>query len=429
MGWGILFIFFLGAAAMVTRRMAAMICLPCMSLTIALLVMHQHPLGALSLVFGQGSARLAGAMTNVVFGATLAQVVFSTGIAETIVHKAAELAGDRTRPVAFVLFAATAVGFVALTGLGSVIMTGTLVLPILTGVGIRPKSAAGIFLFAIALGGGWNLANWGLYEDLLKLPVSNIATYAAITNACLLVAGIAYLLIHTRRPRVTWGLPSGADPLVRAKVSGPALLTPLVPVALIFVFKFLNLLTLGHVAGRDFDINAALTIGALYGVWTTRPRGALNTLMGAISEGIASVAPVIGLMIGIGMAVTVLMAPPVEAAMDPVLHAIVPTSPVGYVLFFGLLSPLALYRGPLNLYGLGAGIAVIMTAILPKELVMGALMATGLIQGVCDPTNTHNTWIGEFLGVEVSDVLKSTLPYAFVATFASLLIIAVRAHW
>jgi len=429
MGWGILFIFFLGAAAMVSRRAPAMIALPTMSLAIALLVMHQHPLGALTLVFGQGSARLAGAMTNVVFGAMLAQVVFSAGIAETIVHKAAELAGDRTRPVAFVLFAATAVAFIALTGLGSVIMTGTLVLPILTGVGIRPKSAAGIFLFAIALGGGWNLANWGLYEDLLKLPVGSIATFATITNLCLLVSGVTYILVHTRRPRVTWALPSGGEPWNRKRLSPAALVTPLVPVALILGFKCLGWLTFGHVAGRDFDINAALTIGAFYGIWTTCPQGAINTLMGALSEGIKSVAPVIGLMIGIGMAVTVLMAPPVEAAMDPVLHAIVPTSPVGYVLFFGLLSPLALYRGPLNLYGLGAGIAVIMTAILPKELVMGALMATGLIQGVCDPTNTHNTWIGEFLTVEVSEVLISTLPYAFVATFASLVIIAVRCHF
>ncbi len=110
--------------------------------------------------------------------------------------------------------------------------------------------------------------------------------------------------------------------------------------------------------------------------------------------------------------------------MAPLLRAVVPSSPWGYVLFFGLLSPLALYRGPLNLYGLGAGVATVLAAILNPALVMGALMCTGMIQGVCDPTNTHNVWTGSLTKTDVNDILKSTLPYAFAATVAALIVIA-----
>ncbi|MCW3053545.1 MAG: H+/gluconate symporter family protein, partial [Chthonomonadales bacterium] len=108
----------------------------------------------------------------------------------------------------------------------------------------------------------------------------------------------------------------------------------------------------------------------------------------------------------------------------PLLMAVAPHSPWTYVLFFGLLSPLALYRGPFNLYGLGAGIGGILTTLLAPTLVMGALMCTGMVQGVCDPTNTMNVWVAGFTRTDVNDILKSTLPYVFMATLTALLVIA-----
>src|SRR5205085_3658101 len=101
-----------------------------------------------------------------------------------------------------------------------------------------------------------------------------------------------------------------------------------------------NWFSAGRLSSQAFDINAALIIGSLYGIVTTRPREIVNLLTGAITEGIQSVAPVLGLMVGIGMVVTALMSEPVSAVMRPALQAIVPHSRWGYVLFFGLLSPL-----------------------------------------------------------------------------------------
>ena len=423
MVWIILALFAASAGAMVSKRMPALLALPLMAILIALITSWHRPLDALSLVFDKGATRLAGAMTNAVFGAILAHIVSTCGIAENLVKKTSELAGDRAIPVALLMMVTAALAFVALSGLGAVIMVGTLVLPVMVGVGIRPLVAASTLLFGISIGGMWNVAGWGFYQDVLHVPVGTVAQFASLCGVVLLLAGVVYVVVNARSVRSAWDEPPAGAP-DPPRISAIALLTPLLPVALILGGKFADRLTFGHLRAIDFDINAALTIGCLYGILTTRPREIVQTLAGAITEGIRSVAPVLGLMIGIGMVVTVLMSDPVKAAMHPLLVTVAPHSPWTYVLFFGLLSPLALYRGPFNLYGLGAGIGGILTTLLAPTLVMGALMCTGMVQGVCDPTNTMNVWAAGFTRTDVNDILKSTLPYVFLATLSALLVIA-----
>jgi hypothetical protein len=103
--------------------------------------------------------------------------------------------------------------------------------------------------------------------------------------------------------------------------------------------------------------------------------------------------------------------PDVKAALEPLIRALPVQSPLSYVLFFGLLSPLALYRGPLNVFGVGIGIFSIMfgAGILPALAILAAIMSIVQVQNVCDPTNTHNVWIANFTGVRVEDLTKQTL--------------------
>ena len=424
MAWVILAVFIVCAALMFTRKLPALLALPLMAIVIALLPAYRAPLSAVALVFGTGPTRLAGAMSNAVFGAILAHVVAQCGIAQSLVRRASELAGDRPIFVALLMMAATAFAFLAIGGLGAVIMVGTLVLPVMLGVGIRPLHAASIFLFGISIGGIWNVAGWGFYQDVLKVPIATVASFSTLGGVTLSVAAIAYVLVYARSHRTTW---SAQGPPESGPASPPALslLTPVLPVLLILAFKSAGWLSGGKLAAQTLDINAALTVGSIYGIMTTRPRELLQLLTGAITEGIRSVAPVLGLMIGVGMVITALMSEPVAIVMRPALQAMVPHSRWGYVLFFGLLSPLALYRGPLNLYGLGAGIGAALTTIFAPHLVVGALISTGMVQGVSDPTNTMNVWTGGFLKTDVNDILKATLPFVMAAAIVALTLIAV----
>jgi hypothetical protein len=175
---------------------------------------------------------------------------------------------------------------------------------------------------------------------------------------------------------------------------------------------------------HELDINAALTAGILYGILTTKPHEFLPTLTASLVEGIRSIAPVLFLFMGIGMTVTVLMSPEITTAISPLLQSILPKSRLGFALVFALLAPLALYRGPLNLYGLGAGVGSILKTVIGGASAGAALLCAGIVQGVSDPTNTQNAWTGGFVRVDVNDILKSTLPYSWAAAAAALLILS-----
>ena len=94
-----------------------------------------------------------------------------------------------------------------------------------------------------------------------------------------------------------------------------------------------------------------------------------------------------------------------------------------YVLAFGLLAPLALYRGPLNVWGMGFGVAsVLMSAGMPGPAIMAMMLSVGQVQGICDPTNTHNIWIATYLGTDTHSLLKRTIPYAWLAVVGGLVL-------
>ncbi len=75
------------------------------------------------------------------------------------------------------------------------------------------------------------------------------------------------------------------------------------------------------------------------------------------------------------------------------------------------------------MYGLGSGLANIMMAagtLSPAAIGM-ALRATGVVQGVSDPTNTQNVIVADFAKVDVNIILKSTLPYTVLITLGTLI--------
>ena len=108
------------------------------------------------------------------------------------------------------------------------------------------------------------------------------------------------------------------------------------------------------------------------------------------------------------------------------LSKLTPQSPVIFVLMFGLLAPLALYRGPLNIWGMGSGLTAIFlgTGVLRPEVIMAVLASVSAVQAVCDPTNTHNAWIASQAKVETLDILRRTLPFIWLMSLVALTIAA-----
>ena len=88
--------------------------------------------------------------------------------------RGAELGGDRPLVVTLIMVVATAVLFTTLSGLGSIIMVGSIVLPILISVGVPAASAACIFLMAFTTGLACNIANWKSFASIFSLDIADI---------------------------------------------------------------------------------------------------------------------------------------------------------------------------------------------------------------------------------------------------------------
>lgn len=411
LGFLILLVFAVFAALMFTRRMPALLALPAMAILTAVLVKLPF-INILNDVVAAGTTKLAAVYVAVFAGAMMGRVMLQTGIAEAIIKRAAEFGGDKPIVVAFGLMIVTAILFTTLQGLGAIITVGSLVLPILMSLGLPRRLAATLFLLAFGTGFIFNPILFTLYRQLLKVEGNNalpneVTNFAFALLAVMVVTVVIYSLIAAKRSGETlfWAVETKEEFIeknFKRDVPLISLLTPIIPLVLFFGFNYF---------GIKIDFIPAFIIGSLFGVLTTEPRNAIKNLSAAVVRGIEDGAPAAILMMGIGMLLNALSLPDVKAALEPMIRALPVQSPVSYVLFFGLLSPLALYRGPLNVFGVGIGIFSIMfgAGILPALAILAAIMSIVQVQNVCDPTNTHNVWIANFTGVRVEELTKQTL--------------------
>lgn len=380
----------------------------------------------LTTVVTDGSMRLYVAFFMVIFGTILSHVVSSRGIAENVIKTAAELGGDKPRVLSVILTLGVGFLFTVLGGLGSVIMVASLVFPVLLSVDVSPLACACLFLLALSLGGTFNFANWQLYKEL-GLTQEDILSFAVPFGLLFLVLTLVFLFREVKKKPVL--LHFYADTRPRETIPPIAYLTPVIPILLILVFSLRKMVTKNTTA-FDFPMIAALVTGIVFGILTTRKRGEKfsQLLLKSCYEGVQPAVPALLLIMSIGMLFNSVSSPQVTTFIKPVFIKMLPQNMISYVVFFTLLAPLALYRGPFNLWGMGFGLAKIIADahVLPPQAIMGALMSVGMIQGVCDPTNTHNVWIANNLNVSVQDILKKTLPYMWALAFFGLLLAGIR---
>jgi hypothetical protein len=394
---------------MYRRVMPALIAVPCMALLMSLAA--GAPFAALGNIITSGAVKLAPFYVAVIFGALLGRVTMETGIARTIVNLAAEFGGERPFVLSLVFCAIIAVLFASLQGLGGIIMVGSIVLPIMMTAGVPRTIAATLFLMSFALGYIFNIANWTFYTTFFGVAREQLVRYAillALIDAAFLVA-YAAVSFYRARGYATWAVRVPEDPNSQ-RVPAVALVTPLIPLLLFYAFHL--------------DAAVAFLLAALFGVLVTRPALAIQRLVAAAIRGVEDVAPAVLLFMGIGMLLVATTQPQFVAALRPLVAGDWLRSPVAYVALFGVASPLVLYRGPLNPFGVGIAIfTVLLTAhVLPPVILVAAVMAVVQVQNVCDPTNTANVWVANFTGVPIQTITRRTLPYqtavAIVATLA-----------
>ncbi|MFJ6825062.1 transporter [Streptomyces niveus] len=411
MGVVILLVMAAGVAAMLTRKLPTAFALVILAVAIAFLA--GAPLtgenSVLDTVIQEGAPALAATMIAILLGSWLGKLLDETGIAGTLVRKIVEFGGDRPVVVALgVLAVSTLVGTV--TGSApAAMLAGIIGIPAMVAVGIPKVTAAGIILMGIAAGMPFELPIWQFFSTALELPVDTVRGFMLKLFPFALAAAILFVLIETRRRGVehAWSLKSAsAKPTSRRKQLGDApwyaLLTPLVPLVLAL--------------GLDVAILPSMLAGVLYALVTTTRPGEMNKrLLRTLYGGFEIAAAPIVLFIAIGILLAAVKLPGAVEALEPLIKAVSPQNPVLFVIVFTLLVPLCLYRGPLNVFGLGAGIAGVLIAagIYPAVAVLGIATSYNQVFGVSDPTSTQTVWSAQYAGVTPQQVMLRTLPYVW----------------
>jgi hypothetical protein len=386
-------------------------------------------IGWLQTIIEAGASRMATAFAASIFGAWLGQLMNQTGITEAIIKKSAELGGDRPLAVAFILMIANSLLFTTLSGLGSVIMVGSIFMPILISIGIPSVLAACFFLMSFNIGLTFNMTNWVTYKSIFALEIPVIQGFYTYMLVVTVVVTFAFLLIEYFRHGRKFAFSAPVEGSQTPKRDGDsaqsrplkgvtgvlAMFSPIIPILLVVFLKV--------------PVNPAFIVGIIWlTIFTAKSFSkAMNLLIKTAYDGIAMVAPAMLLFVGIGILFLAVTHPMVKAILNPFLLAVVPSNRIVFVIFFSILAPLSLFRGPLNLFGLGSGIAALIMGLgtLNPLAVMGAFLSAERIQGCGDPTNTQNAWTASFAEVDVNIITKKILPYLWIIAVIGVIISAV----
>lgn len=415
---GILAVFVVMVGLMMARKLPTLLALPIMAILMALIagvqIYSTDPkiYTIATNVLELGSMRMSTAISGLIFGSIFGKVLSKVGITEAIIKKAAELAGDRTLAISLAFLAVASVIFAASNGLGMVILVGTIIIPIMISAGLSPMLSGIILLLANGIGVTFSVSTLAVYIDVLKLPLGTVTQWSWICGIPLIIVAILMVVYFTKfsgKKRRAWAMPNSGGSSSNKQVRTIALLAPVVPVVLVFAFKL--------------PLVISIITGIIVALLLSTPKKPVHVVSSAFVDGIQDVAGALGLMMGIGMLLNSVMAPQVAAILKPAIELIVPHGPISFILIFGLLSPLAIYRGPLNVWGLGSGILTLLVAGGMNPIAaMVALRLDSNVQAVCDPTNSQNVWVADFTKSDVNDILQKTLLWLAASTLVGLIV-------
>lgn len=426
-------------ALMMKKKVPTILALPMMGVLVALIAsVGVLPLGGLfnyetvvdgetvinagifSFVISEGVKMMAGAVATVVFASAFSKLLMKQGVIEKIIKTAAEYAGDRPLLLALVFYVIVSVIFMAIGGLGSVILVGSIILPIMLSAGIKPLTAATIFLFSFSAGGALNPQNYATFIPLLAPSFGDNAAQAqsALISMAWPIYIIAfsvplvYIFIKVRGNKEVKHWASDSNIGSKANnVSNIAMIAPIIPVVVLIAAQILE---------YSVPAEIAIVLGIVFVLITTKASHRLQLVTQSFLEGTQDVAGVILLMMGLGILIKGVQYPAVQVIIGPTISLLVGylQNPLSYVIGFTLGSVLALYRGPLNTYGIGGALPTLFGAAgFSPIAIVWALRASGNMQGFGDPTNSHNIWIAEFVNVDVNDILKEVFVYGIVISF------------
>jgi H+/gluconate symporter-like permease len=360
-------------------------------------------------VISGGGAKYASSVIQIVFGAWFAQVLIQTGIAESVIRSAAELAGDRPVITAMIINLVTALLFTGMFGVGAAIAVGVVAIPIMLNQGIPARVAAPAFTMGVGAGMFVNPTLFGQFKPFFPGIVYEMPWQQVWMTGLVIYVLCAWLMIYlTLR---VFGVRKLASVDTAAMAQAPrkrtpyyTYIVPIVPVVMVVAFKW--------------EIIAALLLSIVIALLlTARDRtfqGHLNLFNKTFYDAFPDIATIAALWTICGMIIVTGQMEPVKAALQPIFAPILPHTKLEAAVFFGVLGGiLSIYRGPLVVVGTGAAVLAILLANhdIPIPYLYTLWLGATVLQGSMDPTNSWTLWTIGYTKVPQVSFLKTALPF------------------
>ena len=348
----------------------------------------------------------------IIFGSWFGRILVETGIAGTIIRNAVELGGDKPGLTCILLCAVTALIFTTSYGPGAVVAIGVIVFPIMLSLGIPKPVASGAFCMSVGCGLYFNQSLLNQAAGTMMVGEEKYAitgewyAFAVVAFIVHFISIVVMVSLNTKKKKHAWAASAGAD---TKNVPALAMITPLLPVLTAIIFKL--------------SMIPSILVSVIFALITTgNMKGGIGKIADLIQktfhDGVADVGLVLAFLMFLQMFTK--SAALVKGLLAPILAPVLPNSMFMMFLLFGLFAVLAMYRGPLTIWGAGTALFVIvaestgwpLSVLYPLFYIPCCTINTN----VC-PTQSWNMWAIGYTQTSVKDFMKLTVPFALVTAF------------
>lgn len=351
----------------------------------------------------------------VIIGSWFGRVLVETGIAGSVIRRTVELGGDRPAVTTILLSLVVMLIFTSTFGVGAVIAIGVIALPILMSLGVPKRLAVSSYVMSVGAGMYLNrtlFAQMQLIFKDLKFDSAWIR-YGIIAMIVQFAVIVAMILFYTRKGAQvrTWAAPAGSAS--GQNVPMYAMLVPIVPVVMSIAFSWSAVPALFLAVILAFLLTGNMRSFTRLG----------NMIQKTLQDSVSDIATLLGLLLVLAM-----FNPAATKAVDVVKHLIggtVAISPWTIAIAVGIVAPLALFRGPLMVWGVGAATATVLTGIFgfPVAVALPLVYVPTISMAIsCCPTQSWNLWTAGYMKLEIGTFIKTGVPFGWLVVFVNILI-------
>ena len=351
----------------------------------------------------------------IIFGSWFGRVLVESGIASSISEETNRIGKKKPLLSAILVLLVTSFIFISAYGVGSVIAIGVILLPIMLSVGIPRDLALTTFCLAIGAPMYINVVLFNQIKPFFpSVTYDNKYLKFAWIAAIIQLAFVILLLVLNRKKidpakaqenlAVIGAQIDNSDQ--KPKISKIAYIVPIIPVAMNMLFKW--------------DAVPSLTLAALLAMLLTKKMNNYKKLVDFINDTVKKAISDIAGLIMFLMALTMFTgAAKIDAVhFKPLFSAILPHGHLILAIIFGILAPLALFRGPLHVWGAGAATAAVLsgTHLFSDYFLLPLLLIPSLLAVSTDVTQSWNIWGLDYMKVDTKSFLKYGVPTMWIVS-------------